>query len=44
VSNVDGSTGPRAQQMDRLANTKPGLSPKAFSRFMVLTMIRPLLQ
>jgi hypothetical protein len=41
---ADGSTGPRAQRMDRLADTKKGLSPKAFNRFMVLTMMRPLLQ
>jgi hypothetical protein len=43
-SDADGSIGPRAQQMDRLEDTKPGLLPKAFSRFMVLTMMRPSLQ
>jgi hypothetical protein len=41
LSDADGSTEPRAQWMDRLADTKPGLLPKAFSRFMVLTMMRP---
>jgi hypothetical protein len=44
LSDADGSTGPRAQWMDILADTKPGLFPKAFSRFMVLTMMRPSLQ
>jgi hypothetical protein len=44
LSDADGSIGPRAQQMDRLADTKPGLFPKAFSRCMVLTMMRPSLQ
>jgi hypothetical protein len=44
LSDVDGSTRPRVQQMDRSADTNPGLLPKAFSRFMVLTMMRPLLQ
>jgi hypothetical protein len=43
-SDADGSIGPRAQRMDRLADTKPGLLPKVFIRFMVLTMMRPLLQ
>jgi hypothetical protein len=43
-SDANGSTGPRAQWMDRSTDTKPGLSPKAFSRFMVLAMMRPLLQ
>jgi hypothetical protein len=41
---ADGSTGPRVQWMDRLADTKPGLLPKDFSRCMALTMMRPLLQ
>jgi hypothetical protein len=41
---ADGSIGPRVQQMDILADTKSGLSPKAFSRFMVLTVMRPSLQ
>jgi hypothetical protein len=41
---ADGSTGPRVQQMDKLANTKLGLLSKDFSRFMVLTMMRPSLQ
>jgi hypothetical protein len=44
LSNTDESTGPRVQLMDRSADTKLGLSPKAFSRFMVLTMMRPSLQ
>jgi hypothetical protein len=44
LSDVDGSIGPRVQQMDKSADTNPGLSPKAFSRFMVLTMMRPSLQ
>jgi hypothetical protein len=44
LSDANESTRPRAQQMDRSADTKPGLSPKAFSRFMVLTMMRPSLQ
>jgi hypothetical protein len=44
LSDVDGSTRIRMQQMDRSTYTKPGLLPKAFSRFMVLTMMRPLLQ
>jgi hypothetical protein len=44
LSDADGSTGPRVQWMDRSVDTKPGLSPKAFSRFMVLTMMRPSLQ
>jgi hypothetical protein len=44
LSDADGSTGPRAQRMVRLADTKPGLSPKAFSKCMVLTMMRPSLQ
>jgi hypothetical protein len=39
-----GSTGPRAQKMDRSVDTKLGFSPKAFNRFMVLTMMRPSLQ
>jgi hypothetical protein len=39
LSNVDGSTRPRAQRMDRLSHTKLGLLPNSFSRFMVLTMI-----
>jgi hypothetical protein len=43
-SNADGSIGPRVQQMDRSTDTKLGLSPKAFNRFMVLTMMRPFLQ
>jgi hypothetical protein len=43
-SDVDGSTGPRAQRMDILADTKPRLVPKAFSRCMVLTMVRPSLE
>jgi hypothetical protein len=43
-SDVDGSIGPRVQWMDKLADTKPGLLPKAFNRFMVLTMMRPSLQ
>jgi hypothetical protein len=30
--------------MDILADTKPGLLPKDFNRFMVLTMMRPSLQ
>jgi hypothetical protein len=38
------STGPRAQWMDRSTDTNPGLSPKDFNRFMVLTMMRPSLQ
>jgi hypothetical protein len=41
LSGADGSIGPRAQQMDILADTKPGLFPKAFSRCMALTMMRP---
>jgi hypothetical protein len=44
LSYADGSTGPRVKRMDRLADTKPGLLPKDFSRFMVLTMMRPSLQ
>jgi hypothetical protein len=44
LSDAYGSIGPRVQQIDRLADTKPILSPKAFSRFMVLTMMRPSLQ
>jgi hypothetical protein len=44
LSDVDGSTGPRAQRMDKSTDTKPGLSPKAFGRFTVLTMMRPSLQ
>jgi hypothetical protein len=44
LSNAYGSTGPRVQWMDRSADTKPGLSPKDFSRFMVLTMMIPSLQ
>jgi hypothetical protein len=44
LSNEDGSTGRRAQWMDRSADTNPGLSLKAFSRFMVLTMMIPSLQ
>jgi hypothetical protein len=44
LSDADGSIGPRVQWMDRSADTKPGLSPKAFNRFMVLTMMRPSLQ
>jgi hypothetical protein len=43
LSDADGSTGPRVQWMDKSTDTNPGLSPKAFSRFMVLTMMRPLL-
>jgi hypothetical protein len=39
-----GSTGPRVRWTDISVDTKPGLSPKAFSRFMVLTMMRPSLQ
>ena len=44
LSDVDGSTGPRAQRMDILADTKPRLVPKAFSGCMVLTMMRPSLE
>jgi hypothetical protein len=44
LSYADGSTGSRAQQMDKLADTKPGLLPKAFSGSMALTMMRPSLQ
>jgi hypothetical protein len=44
LSNAYGSIGPRAQRMDISANTKTGLSPKFFSMFMVLTMMRPSLQ
>jgi hypothetical protein len=44
LSYADGSIGPRAQQIDRSTDTKPGSSPKAFSRFMVLTMMRLSLQ
>jgi hypothetical protein len=40
-SYADGSTGQREQWMDRLADTNLGLFPKAFSRCMALTMIRP---
>jgi hypothetical protein len=43
-SDADGSTGPRVHQMDRLADKKMGLFPKAFIGFMVLTMMRPFLQ
>ena len=41
---ADGSTGPREQQMDILADTNPGLFSNAFSRWMELTMMRPFLQ
>jgi hypothetical protein len=41
---ADESIGPRAQQMDRSIDAKLGLLPKAFSRFMVLTMMIPSLQ
>jgi hypothetical protein len=44
LSDADGSTRPRAQRMDKLAHTKLGLSRKAFSRCMVLTMMRPSLE
>jgi hypothetical protein len=44
LSDADGSTGPRAQRMDRLEDTKLGLLPKAFNRCMVLTMMTPSLQ
>jgi hypothetical protein len=44
LSDAYGSIGPRAQRMDRSVDTKPRLSPKAFSGFMVLTMMRPSLQ
>jgi hypothetical protein len=43
-SGADGYTGLREQRMDRLADTKIGLFPKAFNRCMVLTMMRPPLQ
>jgi hypothetical protein len=41
LSDADGSIGLRVQQMDGSTNTNLGLSPKDFSRFMVLTMMRP---
>jgi hypothetical protein len=44
LSDADGSIGPGVQQMDRLVDTNPGFFPKAFNRFMVLTMMRPSLQ
>jgi hypothetical protein len=44
LSDVDGSTGPRVHQMDRSVDTNIGLLPKAFNRFMVLTITRPSLQ
>jgi hypothetical protein len=44
LSDAYGSTGPRVQWMDKSTDTKPGFSPKAFNRFMVLTMMRPFLQ
>jgi hypothetical protein len=44
LSGADGSTGPRAQHMDILVDTKIGLLLKAFNRFMALTMMRPSLQ
>jgi hypothetical protein len=44
LSDADGSTRPRVQQMDRSVDTKPRLSPKALNRFMVLTVMRPSLQ
>jgi hypothetical protein len=43
LSDGNGSTGPRAQRMNILEDTNLGLSPKAFSRFMVLNMMRPFL-
>ena len=36
-----GSTRPRMYQMEKLTNINPGLSPKDFNRFMVLTMMKP---
>jgi hypothetical protein len=44
LSDEDGSTGPRAQWMEILADTNEGLSPNSFSRCMVLNMMRPSLQ
>jgi hypothetical protein len=44
LSDVDGSTRPRAQRMDILVDTKPRLVPKAFSKCIVLTMMRPSLE
>ena len=44
LSDADESTGPRPQWMDRSIDTNPSLSPKSFSKFMVLTMMRHLLQ
>jgi hypothetical protein len=44
LSDADGSTGPREQRMEKLADTNPSLFPKAFSRCMALTMMRPSLQ
>jgi hypothetical protein len=44
LSYADGSIGPRVKWMGRLADTKLGLLPKAFSRCMVLTMMIPSLQ
>jgi hypothetical protein len=41
LSNAYGSTGPRVQWMEILANTNPGLLTKDFSRCMALTMMRP---
>jgi hypothetical protein len=44
LSYADGSTRPREQWMDILADTKPGLFPKEFSRCMASTMMRPSFQ
>jgi hypothetical protein len=41
LSDADVSTEPKVQRMESLVDTKPGLFPKAFNRFMVLTMMRP---
>jgi hypothetical protein len=43
-SYADGSIGIREQQMEILVYTKLGLLPKAFNKFMVLTMMKPSLQ
>ena len=40
LSDADGSTRPRAQWMVKSTDRNPCLSPKDFSRFMVLTMMR----